>query len=164
LFKIARKGVFRMVKKARVVLTSGVFDLIHPGHIFLLRYAKKMAGRNGKLIVVVARDETVRKRKGRRPILSEKDRLKIVGSIRYVDKVVLGFKPLSYRKIIEKYNPDIVVFGYDQKEIMNSFKEVANRHGWRVRIVRAPALPSRRKYSTTLLINKAQNIRIARGK
>jgi FAD synthetase len=150
-----------MVRKPRTVVTSGVFDLIHPGHIFLLRFAKKLAGRDGRLIVVIARDETVYRRKGRKPILSEKDRLRVVGSIRYVDKAVLGFRPLSYEKIIKKYKPDIVVFGYDQGEIMKGFREEAERRRWRVKIVKAPALMSGRRYSTTTLINKAQNLRIA---
>lgn len=149
-----------MVRNAKVVVTSGVFDLIHPGHVFLLRYAKKLAGKKGKLIVVIARDETVLKRKKRRPILREDDRLKIVNSIRYVDKAILGFKPMSFKKIIERYRPHIVVFGYDQEEIMNSFREEAKRQGWKIRIVRAPMLFSRRRYSTTQLINKARSLRL----
>lgn len=151
-----------MVRKPRTVLTSGVFDLIHPGHIFLLRFAKRLAGRDGRLIVVIARDETVYMRKGRKPILSERDRLRVVDSIRYVDKAVLGFRPMSYEKIIKKYKPDIVVFGYDQGEIMRGFREEAERHRWRVKIVKAPALMSSRRYSTTTLINRAQSLRVAR--
>ncbi|MEM2550118.1 MAG: adenylyltransferase/cytidyltransferase family protein [Nitrososphaerota archaeon] len=151
-----------MVSSPRVVITSGAFDLIHPGHIFLLRYAKKLAGNKGKLIVVIARDITVLKRKGRKPILSESDRLKVVNSIRYVDKAVLGFKPMSFKKIIEKYRPNIVVFGYDQEEVMSSFKDEARKHKWDIRIVRAPVFSSRKKYSTTQLIYKARNLRLAK--
>lgn len=151
-----------MVKNPKVVITSGAFDLIHPGHVFLLRYAKKIAGKKGKLVVVIARDDTVLKRKGRRPILSEDDRLKVVSSIRYVDKAILGFRPMSFKKIIERYRPSIVVFGYDQEEIMSSFREEVKRHGWKIKIIKAPALRSRRKYSTTQLINRVQNLRLSK--
>ncbi len=150
-----------MVKNPRTVITSGVFDLIHPGHIFLLKFAKKLAGKDGRLIVVIARDETVLRRKRRKPILSENDRLKIVNSIKYVDKAVLGFNPMSFKKIIEKYRPDVVVFGYDQKSIMNAFQKEATTKKWKIKIVKAPKLLSRRRYSTTQLINKAKNIHLS---
>lgn len=150
-----------MVKNPRTVITSGVFDLIHPGHIFLLKFAKKLAGKDGRLIVVIARDETVLRRKGRKPILSENDRLKIVNSIKYVDKAVLGFKPMSFEKIIEKYRPGIVVFGYDQERIMNAFQKEAVTKKWKIKIVKALKLLSRKNYSTTQLINKAKNIHLS---
>ncbi|MGQ9691294.1 MAG: adenylyltransferase/cytidyltransferase family protein, partial [Thermoproteota archaeon] len=54
-----------MVRKGRVVLTTGVFDIIHPGHIRFLEEAKRLAGRKGRLVVIVACDSVVKRSKGR---------------------------------------------------------------------------------------------------
>lgn len=138
---------------AKVVLTSGAFDIIHPGHIKMLEEAKKLGGRNSKLIVVIARDETVRKNKGRKPIFSEIARLRIVNALKPVDRAVLGFKPLSFEKIMKKYKPDIVVFGYDQKNIMKEFKKLCKLKGWKVIVKRL------RKYSIGSLNSSSQVIK-----
>ena len=53
--------------KEKVVLASGVFDLLHLGHVKFLEDAKKTGGENAKLVVIVARDSTVEKTKGRKP-------------------------------------------------------------------------------------------------
>ena len=52
-------------KKKKVVLASGTFDLLHFGHVKYLEEAKKAGGKNAELIVIVARDSTVEKRKGK---------------------------------------------------------------------------------------------------
>ncbi|MEM3362139.1 MAG: adenylyltransferase/cytidyltransferase family protein [Candidatus Anstonellaceae archaeon] len=104
-----RKGI-------KVVLTGGVFDIIHPGHIYTLREAKKYGD---LLVVVVATDETVKKIKKRDPIHPQKLRVEMVNSVKYVDIAIAGKK--DWRKILQKVDPDVVVFGYDQevKEIQN---------------------------------------------
>ena len=64
-----------MARKPReqkiVVLASGVFDLLHLGHVKFLEEAKKTGGKNTWLLVIVARDSTVQKMKGRRPVMLE---------------------------------------------------------------------------------------------
>ena len=92
-----------------VVFVGGTFDIVHPGHIELLKYAASM----GRVIVTIARDSTVERIKGRRPLLSEEDRLKIVNSIKYVYKARLG-DPEDPMKSIEAVRPDIIVLGPDQ--------------------------------------------------
>ena len=54
-------------RKKKVVLASGVFDLLHLGHVKFLEEAKKAGGPNSELVVIVARDSTVEKAKGRKP-------------------------------------------------------------------------------------------------
>ena len=60
--------------KKKVVLASGVFDLLHLGHVKFLEEAKKAGGKDAELIVIIARDSTVEKNKGRKPIMPENQR------------------------------------------------------------------------------------------
>ena len=97
-------------KLIKIVLTGGVFDVIHPGHIYTLKQAKS---KGDLLIVVVARDETALKTKKRKPLFNQNLRLKTVEAIKYVDLVLKGKK--DWKRILKQVNPDIVVFGYDQE-------------------------------------------------
>ena len=103
--------------KIKVVLASGVFDLLHLGHVRFLEAAKKAGGENAWLVVVVARDSTVEKTKGKRPIMSEEQRVALVESLRVVDRAVLGFETLDIGEIIGSIKPDVIALGYDQEEM-----------------------------------------------
>ena len=105
------------LKKLVTVLTSGVFDLVHYGHIRFIEEAHKLGGENSHLIVIVARDRTVEKLKGRKPIIPEDQRRAIVESLKPVDEAVLGYEELSFEDAIMKVNPDIIAVGYDQRDI-----------------------------------------------
>ena len=73
----------------KTVLTVGVYDLMHFGHIELFRKAKELAGANGRLVVAVQRDDIVTKYKPTTKLIYDWDvRAKMVGAIRYVDAVV----------------------------------------------------------------------------
>lgn len=143
-----------MVRKSKTILTAGVFDILHPGHIYLLRYANRLKGRNGRLIVIVARDETVRKRKHRPPIFSDYERLILVRSIKFVDEAHLGYKPFSFKRVVKRFHPDVIVFGYDQDKIRSEFMEVMKREGWSVRVVTAPKMSSARLNSSSKVLAK----------
>lgn len=75
-----------MAKKYKVGYTTGVYDMFHIGHLNILRRAKEQCE---TLIVGVTTDALCESRKGKSPIICEADRVAIVESIRYVDKVVL---------------------------------------------------------------------------
>ena len=109
------------------VMVFGTFDTLHKGHLNLFG----QAGKHGYLIAVVARDETVKKVKGRFPHYSEKERLKHVKI--HVDKAVLGYKTDKYA-IIKRINPDIICLGYDQ----NSFTRDLRKH-FKGKIIRLKA-------------------------
>ncbi|GBC71286.1 D-beta-D-heptose 1-phosphate adenylyltransferase [Candidatus Calditenuaceae archaeon HR02] len=141
-----------MVRRSRIILTTGVFDILHPGHIYLLRYAGRLKGKNGRLIVIIARDETVKRRKKRPPIFSEKERLILVRSLKFVDEAHLGYKPFSFRRVIKRFRPDAVVFGYDQDKIRSEFMEEAKREGWQVRVVKAPKMSSAKLNSSSKVL------------
>ncbi|OGL72326.1 hypothetical protein A3D72_01495 [Candidatus Uhrbacteria bacterium RIFCSPHIGHO2_02_FULL_57_19] len=94
----------------RTVMAFGAFDLIHPGHLRFLREARR---RGDRLVAVVARDESVRRLKGRAPTFNEGERMEIVGALRWVDKVVLGDRAGEWT-VIRRIKPDILCVGYDQ--------------------------------------------------
>ena len=97
-------------KSIKVVLTGGVYDIIHPGHIHTLKNSKQ---EGDLLIVSIARDNRVIKIKGRKPINNEKRRTILVSSIRYVDFTLLGSKGDIFG-IVKKIKPNIITIGYDQ--------------------------------------------------
>jgi len=114
---IKRKDIKRIVSSfreegKRIVFTNGCFDLIHPGHITLLREAKKL----GVLIVGINTDESVRKiKEERRPIVPLKARMEVLDSIKYVDYIV-PFSEETPLEVIKMIEPDIIVKGGDWEE------------------------------------------------
>ena len=96
----------------KTIFTNGVFDIIHSGHIDLLRTAKSLGS---NLIVGINSDASVKRLKGnKRPINSEKDRYDVLKSIRYVDDVFIFHEDNPY-ELIKKVNPDIIVKGDDYR-------------------------------------------------
>jgi len=113
-----------------------VFDLLHLGHVKFLEEAKKAGGKNAELLVVVARDSTVQKTKGRKPVMPESQRLALVESLRAVDEAVLGLEDFNIGDVIERIKPDVIALGYDQGDVEAQVREYVNRHGLDVKIVR----------------------------
>ena len=118
-------------EKRRIVLASGVFDLLHLGHVRFLEAAKKTGGRGAKLVVVVARDNTVEKKKGRKPIMPESQRCALVASLKVADEAILGYEGFDMGKVIERIRPDVIALGYDshmsglEHSVRNAIKEKA---------------------------------------
>jgi FAD synthetase len=125
-------------KKTKIVLASGVFDLLHLGHVRFLEEAKKAGGPNAKLIVIVARDSTVEKRKGKKPIMPENQRCALVASLKVVDEAVLGYKDFDMGKVLDRLRPDIVAVGHDSHSsgLEQSVAEAVKKKGLRTRIVK----------------------------
>lgn len=98
-------------KRLKVVLTGGAFDVIHIGHVLALDEAAKLGN---VLVVVVARDEFIRK-KGRKPLHSLKYRTAMVGSLKMVDLAIPGVKEME--KTLGRVGPDVIAYGHDQKPI-----------------------------------------------
>lgn len=98
--------------KIKVVLTGGVFDIIHMGHIYTLTQAKKLGD---ILIVAIAKDSHISK-KGRKPIHSQEYRANMVEMLKPVDLTILGMeKP---EDLVSKVHPNIIVYGYDQPDFI----------------------------------------------
>lgn len=96
----------------RKVVVFGVFDLLHPGHLYFLKQAKKYGDH---LTVVVTRDARVKAEKKHAPVLNERERLEMVSALRIVDHALLGDKVGEW-SVLKKLRPDLVCVGYDQKE------------------------------------------------
>ena len=122
--------------KQKTVLASGVFDLIHLGHIRFLEEAKKAGGKNAKLIVIVARDSTVKRFKGKPPILPEDQRRALVEALKPVDEAVLGDEGFNVASIIQKHKPDIIAFGYDQDKVLEEVKKYIEKENLPIKIVK----------------------------
>ena len=94
----------------RVVLAGGVFDIIHPGHIYTLNSAKALGD---VLVVVVATDTTAQKMKKRKPLHEQNQRKDLVSSLSMVDLCVIGQEGDIF-KTVEIIKPEIIALGYDQ--------------------------------------------------
>jgi len=114
-------------------MATGTFDLLHIGHIYYLKEAKKLGD---KLVVVVACDATVRRLK-HEPVTTEQMRLNLIKELRVVDDAVMGDEDDMY-KIVEKIQPDIIALGYDQIHDEQSLKQQLEKRKMRARIVRLP--------------------------
>ena len=101
----------------KTVLTSGAFDLIHYGHIRLLEEAKRLGGPDARLVVIVARDETIHRLKGLPPVIPEDQRRAVVEALKVVDEALLGYETLDMATVIDRVKPDIIAVGYDQDSI-----------------------------------------------
>jgi len=103
-----------LLKKShkKIVFTNGCFDILHAGHLKLLKHAKRYGD---VLIVGVNSDESVKLSKGtKRPIISQEDRLVILASLKIVDFVII-FEEKTPLNLIKKISPDILVKGGDYK-------------------------------------------------
>ena len=96
----------------KTVMVGGTFDIFHKGHEFFLKQARLQGDH---LIVVVARDSTVEKVKGRAPKHSEQERKREVEDQGIADSVILGHEQGSIFDIIEEIRPSIICLGYDQR-------------------------------------------------
>lgn len=104
-----------------LVFVAGSFDIIHPGHIEFLKWASTLGN---KLIVAVARDSNYRRFKGFNPVFNEDERLRIVESIRYVYRAIIGSERDLFESVVS-VKPSVVALGPDQPEpehILNELK------------------------------------------
>ena len=106
-----------------VIFTNGCFDILHRGHVELLRYCHSL----GRVVVGLNSDRSVKQLKGaRRPYNNESDRQLILEACKFVDEVMIFDEETPYQ-LIKKIKPDIVVKGGDyQKEdvVGNDLAEV----------------------------------------
>jgi D-beta-D-heptose 7-phosphate kinase/D-beta-D-heptose 1-phosphate adenosyltransferase len=107
-----------------IVFTNGCFDIVHRGHLELLKYCKSIGG---KVIIGLNSDKSIKEIKGKnRPVNNQKDRKFLLESLKYVDEVIIFEEKTPY-SLITKIKPDIIVKGgdYDIKSVVgNDIAEV----------------------------------------
>jgi len=108
-----------MRKIAKKILVAGTFDIIHPGHIFLINQAAEL----GDVYVVVATSRNREKFKGIPPIVPEEQRLEVIKSLKNVKEAVLGRKDNNTLMTVAEINPDIILLGPDQKFNITELKK-----------------------------------------
>lgn len=116
------------MKKYKVGFVCGFFDIIHDGHINILKYAK---AQGDKLIVAVGTDEFMKIRKGRKPVLTYYQRIRILQSIKYVDEVVPE-NDLDKIAAYKKYRFDAMFAGddhIDEKVYIESTRILKEKFG-----------------------------------
>jgi FAD synthetase len=119
------------VEKMVKVMATGTFDLLHLGHIYYLREAKKLGD---KLVVVIATDSTVRKLK-HEPINSENIRLNLIKELKIVDEAYIGYKNDIY-EIVKEIKPDIIALGFDQIHNENEIRYELNKRYINSKVIR----------------------------
>ncbi|HVP23985.1 MAG TPA: adenylyltransferase/cytidyltransferase family protein [Conexivisphaerales archaeon] len=139
-----RSGLVRMSDHDRLVLTpdgrisikvvmaGGVFDILHPGHIYTLSKARALGD---MLVVSVARDKTVLKMRGKPVMNSEETRLSLVRSLRFVDAALLGSENDIF-ETVELIRPDIIALGYDQAHDEQMFLKKGAERGLKFLVTR----------------------------
>lgn len=128
-------------QRKKIVFTNGCFDLIHVGHLKVLRECKKLGD---VLVLGLNSDASVRRIKGpKRPILLERDRAELLAGFDVIDYVVL-FKEDTPERLIKLVKPDILVKGGDWKAGAIVGADVAKK------VVRIPLVKGR---STTGIID-----------
>ena len=123
-------------ERRKVVLATGTFDLLHYGHVYYLTEAKRAGGEDAKLVVVVARDSTVERLKGSRPIIPENQRRAVIEALKVVDEAILGYEDMDMERTIEKIKPDIIAVGYDQAEIEERLRRYIEDKKLPIKVVR----------------------------
>ena len=117
----------------RRVMTTGVFDLLHPGHVAMLEAAKALGD---ELVVVIARDSSATTEK-HRPITPEEHRRRMVEALKPVDRAVLGHEG-DYYRIVEELRPDVIALGYDQRYDEAAVARKCSERGVQAQVVRLP--------------------------
>jgi len=118
------------------VMATGVFDLLHPGHVYFLTEAKKLGD---ELVVVVARDQTARRLK-REPFVPEHLRREMVEALKPVYRAILGSTTDIYETVVRE-RPDIIALGYNQLWNEREVEGECARRGVPAKVVRLGAYP-----------------------
>jgi len=135
------------MKKYKIGYTTGVYDMFHVGHLNILKKAKEQCE---YLIVGISTDELVKNYKHKTPIIPFEDRIAIIESIKYVDKVV-SQETINKFDAWKKYKFDVIFHGDDWKNttLYNEIEEKLKREG-----VDFVYFPYTKKTSSTILRKK----------
>ena len=134
------------------IVIAGTFDILHPGHVFLITEAAKL----GTVTVVIARDENVIHAKGRPAIVPENQRLFMVEALKGVSKAILGNPGPDFVSIVEELKPDILMLGPNQNISQEDVQKRLEQKSLSTQVIRLERLFDEFPLnSTTRIIEKA---------
>ena len=137
--------------KGKRVLAAGKFDILHLGHISYLEQAKELAGEEGELVVVIALDKTIVRERGAPPVFPQEQRRKIVESLKFVDRAVVGIDTDDHTTIVTEIKPDIIALGHDQYTDVSLLEAHFKSTGLKTKIVRLEKRDADGLCSSTLI-------------
>jgi len=114
------------------VYNGGTYDLLHPGHLYVFRQMRELAGPDGKVIVVLNTDAFVEEFKGHPPVQSYEERREVLMGLRDVDYVIPNIYGADSKPAIETVNPDIIAVGRDwwSEDDSKYFKQMGIDQAW----------------------------------
>lgn len=107
------------------IITFGTFDILHYGHIRILQRARAMGS---SLVVGVSSDALNERKKGRKPVYSEFERMAIISELKCVDEVFLEESLEQKREYILKHKADVLVMGNDWEGKFDEFNDICKVH------------------------------------
>ncbi len=123
----------------KLVYSYYVLDIIHQGHLLMMKNAKAIAGEDGKLIVGILTDEAVMEKKPK-PILSFEERIELANAIKYID-VVVAQETYSPMPNVKRIKPDVLMesASHDEEAIEEARKYMESING---KVVVLPYFPT----------------------
>jgi len=145
--------------KMRIVYSYFVLDIVHKGHLMMMRNAKAIAGEDGKLVVGILTDKAVMEKKSK-PLLPFEERMELAAAIKYVDVVVAQetYSPLQNAMWIR---PDILIesSSHDEKDIEKARKVMEEINGSVIVLPYFPGQSSTKIKKEISLISKNKKIK-----
>jgi len=135
----------------KIVYSYYVLDIVHKGHLLMMKNAKAIAGEDGKLIVGILTDEAVMEKKPK-PTMPFEERIELASAIKYVD-IAVAQETYSPLPNVMKIKPDILMesTSHDEEEIEKERKFMESIHG---KVIVIPYYPSQ---SSTEIKNMIKN-------
>ncbi len=132
----------------KVVMVFGTFDTLHEGH----KNFFKQASHFGEVYAIIARDETVEKVKGKKPMQTEKVRLEKVKELKEIKKAALGNKKDKLAKV-KLWKPETICLGYDQHFMVDKLRQLIEKNNMATQVITLkPFHPE--KYKSSIIRNK----------
>jgi D-beta-D-heptose 7-phosphate kinase / D-beta-D-heptose 1-phosphate adenosyltransferase len=144
--KLKLRKILENKKNEKIAFTNGCFDIFHPGHLSLIKFAKK---KSDYLIIGLNSDKSVKKLKGKnRPIISEQERAMLLANLKDVNLVII-FDEISPLSLIKFINPNFLIKGADYKNQKIIGSEFVKKIGGKTYIA-----PLKGSFSSSKILNK----------
>lgn len=132
----------------KIIMASGVFDLLHPGHIYYLEQSRQLGD---ELVVIVTNDQVANRTKGK-TLFSAESRKQMVAALACVERAIIPIEtePARYYRTVLDINPNVITLGHDQRFSETELLAELARYGWKGEIVRIDKMPGEKVSSTML--------------